>query len=295
MNYNLSTTGSMGVTASAFRPALTRAQVMSSGHASMGITSVTGSAVATFVRALTMPPPYQTYIYPIGYVWIYPNSLGVSGTAFTPAISRALAMALVYSGYPLYQYISSGSFGVNTSSNFKLATNRALYDVAQIGIDPKLFLPLLVRALSGSNPLGVNSAGNPAINRAAQTTASLGVTGFARFSRVFKITSLGSLGVTATVTPTMVRALISSGSIGISLPGGINVNRALRTLASMGITGTVVILSAPSGSQPNVIILFEATDTSSPTAYSGLLPRDYQRIYLDQTVSSYPQPFTLRN
>jgi hypothetical protein len=269
-NVSLSSTASIGLNSTTFKPAAIRAlstlvyeylgpPTYSYGYVAASI-GLTVSPVATRVDRC-LQATIQTYNYSTGqYVYTPVTiSLGISGPAKIP-ILRTLPVFV--------------SFGIN-SLHVTMAMIRALPTVASIG-------------LTGPNALNVN--------RRMTLGGSIGLTGLAPGGRLATLRSLASIGLTGTAGATSyVRSLRSLASIGLTGPNAVNVRRALKTLASLGVNGTISLIVIPSVTGPNVIVLFEATDAQNPETYAAILPRDYHKIILDKTVDSYPQPFTLLN
>jgi hypothetical protein len=282
-NVSLSSTASIGLSATAFAPAAIRA-LNSSGRVGLTIASFRPFAI----RALsTLSQVYEGYPY---YTYVYvPASIGLTVSPVATQVDRCLQT--------IGQYVSTPtpiSLGINGPSQIPIL--RTLPVFVSFGVNSLPVNMSLVRALDTDASIGLSGPKLLNVNRTMTLGGSIGLTGTAPCGRLATLRSLGSIGLTGTAGSTSyVRSLRSLASIGLTGPTAVNVKRTLHTLASLGLTGRVSLIVIPSVTGPNVIVLFEATDAQNPETYAAILPRDYHKIILDRTVDSYPQPFTLLN
>jgi hypothetical protein len=213
------------------------------------------------------------------------------------ATQQLSTITSVYVGYPVYAYEPTPpSLGITSPGSA-----RGLYSLANqgpfsIGINAASFAPTMVRALAGPVSIGVSSTGELNVIRAIQTPASLGITSAAKFGKLRWIPASGSLGVTSVGNPTHFFRLVAAfGSLGVTSRSVLNVRRFGSMRAGLGIDANVRPSVTPSSVAPLSIAIFEATDVDNPATIGGLIARNYQRLTLDQTVSSYPVPYTLLN
>jgi hypothetical protein len=269
-NVSLTSTASIGLTSTAFMPLAIR-------------------ALSTLVYQYLGPPTYS-----YGYV---PASIGLTVSPVATQVDRCLQSRQTTYNYSLGQYVSMPvaiSLGINGPSTIPIL--RTLPVFVSFGVNSLPVKLALTRALPVRVSIGLTGPKVLNVNRTMTLGGSIGLTGTAPTGRLATLRSLGSIGLTGTAGATSyVRSLRSLGSIGLTGPNAVNVRRALRTLASLGINGNISLIVIPSVTGPNVIVLFEATDAQNPATYAAILPRDYHKIILDQTVDSYPQPFTLLN
>jgi hypothetical protein len=147
-----------------------------------------------------------------------------------------------------------------------------------------------------SASVGISTAASGSINRTGTSDASMGITVAAGGMVTHGGSVTSSLGISVSANGRL-RYWRGSAAASIEIttvlkPG---ILRAGNASLHVGITTKLRAILVPGLNLPNTIILFEATDAQNPATYAAILPRDYHKIILDQTVDSYPQPFTLLN
>lgn len=144
--------------------------------------------------------------------------------------------------------------------------------------------------------LGITATVTSNVTRSGNASASLGLSANVNAQRIAAGTVSGNLGLTATVSGKLVyfrgNCLVS---LGLTAVVRGNVKRGGHAQANLGITCTVSSAVRPTIAAFNTIYIFEATNAADGVIYGILAPRDYQKLYLDKTESSYPQPFILLN
>jgi hypothetical protein len=213
------------------------------------------------------------------------------------ATQQLSTITSVYVGYPVYAYVPTpASLGINSAGSAHALYSLANQGPFSVGITAAPFEPVMARALSGSFSIGISDASQITVKRAIRTPASLGITSASKPGKLRSLQAVASLGITSIGSPThFFRMLSAFGSLGITSISKLNVKRVGSMTGSLGISGSARPTVTPKTVTGFGIAIFEATDLEDPTTLGSVLARNYQRLTLDQTLSSYPEPFTLLN